>query len=146
MGWSYTGDPSGSSKDAVRFLIQDVNSSKPLVQDEEIEWALTQEANLYTAAAAICDSLVAKAGGVKFKKIGELAISYDPHFYSILSGKLRARGAGNQLPYVGGISIADKMALQADPDWVAPRFATGLDDNPAAPSPATPSANPLTTI
>lgn len=149
--WNYSGDPSTSEKDAVRFLIQDTNTSKQLFQDSEIYWTLTQEMNIYTAAAALCDVLVAKAGGVKGKKISEFAIQYDPMFYRTLAGTLRARGAGHQLPYAGGISIADKQAQQGDPDWVAPSFARGLDQNSQAPSPASPAnggsgtnGNPLT--
>ena len=42
----------------------------------------------------------------------------------------------HQLPYVGGISIADKMAQQDDPDWVPARFFRGMFDNSRASQPA----------
>jgi len=130
----------------IRLWLQDTNTNRQLFQDEEIDWAQTQEANKYMAAASLCDVLIARAGGIKSKKISEFQISYDPRYYQLLAGQLRARGAGHQVPYAGGISIADKTALQSDPDWVPPAFPRGLDDNPAAPAPATPSTNPLTTI
>lgn len=147
MGWSYSGNPGASGKDAVRFLIQDTNTNKQLVQDEEIEWTLTQEANVYTAAASICSQLVIKfgGGGVKKKKIGELMIEFDPVFYRGLAASLSARGMGHQIPYAGGISVADKNRQEQDPDWVAPKVYRGLADNPAAPQPQMPPAHPLET-
>ena len=141
----YTGSTAGE-RWQIRLLIQDTNTARQLFQDEEIDWQQTKEANIYMAAAALCDVLVAKAGGVKSKKISEFAISYDPRYYQSLAAQLRARGFGHQVPYAGGISIADKLAQQSDPDWVPPAIPRGLDNNPAAPAPATPNTNPLTTI
>ena len=40
MTWNYSGDPSLSSRDAVRFLIGDTDPNDPLVTDEEIAYAL----------------------------------------------------------------------------------------------------------
>jgi len=59
MAWSYDGDPSVSSKDHVRFLIGDTYSGDPLVSDEEINFALTQEANPYRAAAVVARHIAA---------------------------------------------------------------------------------------
>jgi len=146
MAWSYSGDPSSSPKDAVRFLIQDTNPASPIVQDEEINWVLTNEMNVWMAAAAICDTLIGRGGAVKMKKVDGLMIAYDRAFYTALALGLRARGMNYQVPYAGGISVADKEALEADPDWIRPSILRGLDDNPLAPSPATPPANPLTSV
>lgn len=140
MGWSYSGNPGASNKDAVRFLIQDTNTSRQLVQDEEIEWMIGQEANIYMAASQICTQLVVKGGGggVKRKKVGDLMIEYDTAFYRALAGSLSARGVGHQVPYAGGISKTDKQLQQTDPDWVKPKFARDMENNPAAPQPQIP--------
>jgi len=45
MSWTYTADPSSSSKDAVRYLIGDVNEADQLVQDEEIYFNLAEVNN-----------------------------------------------------------------------------------------------------
>lgn len=55
--WSYSGDPATSELDQVRFYVQDTDEARPLLQDEEIEFLLTQWAAsfgspLYTAAVA----------------------------------------------------------------------------------------------
>lgn len=130
----------------VRLYIQDINTLRQLFQDEEIDFQITKAANAYCAAADLCDVLVARAGGVKRKKISEFEIEYDPQFYRQLGGQLRANGAGHQVPYAGGISIGDKLSQQSDKDWVTPAIPRGLDDNPQAPAPATPSTGPLTTL
>lgn len=150
MSWSYSGDPNGSTKDAVRFLIQDTTTARQLVQDEEIEFAINQEMNHFMAAALICKTLVIRAGGVRRKRIADFDISYDPEMYRILANQLEARGMTYQMPYAGGISVADKLAVQSNPDNVAPKFAVGLDDNASAPQPADPpvsgTGNPITTL
>jgi len=143
--WSY--DPGmGTDKDKVRFLVQDTNTNKQLFQDQEIIWVISTEDNIYTAAAMLCDQLVTKAGGVSKKTIGDLSISYNPAFYRTLGGQLRARGAGNQVPYAGGISVGDKEAQAEDIASTSPSIVRNLDNNLAAPGPALPSNNPLTSI
>lgn len=132
MSWTY--NPAlPSERDQVRFLIQDTNTSKQLFQDSEIDWVLTQEMNVYTAAASLCDTLVFKAGAVRAKKIGDFGITYDPSLYRTLGGSLRARGMGHQVPYAGGLTNSDKSTLQLDTDAVQPSISRGQSDNPAAP-------------
>jgi hypothetical protein len=145
MSFSY--DPSlTEDKDQVRFLVQDTNASKQLFQDEEIAWVLRTEANIYTAAAQLCDLLIAKAGSTRKKIIGDLSITYDVVFYRSLAGNLRARGAGHQMPYAGGISITGKQQQQGDSDATPPSVFRNLEENPAAPSVSVPPINPLETI
>lgn len=135
-----------TDKDQVRFLIRDTNSARPFFQDEEIVWAISQAPNIYIAGAELCEQLLLSAGGVKSKKIGDFAISYDPSFYRMLAGSLRARGMGNQMPYAGGISQSDKQIQQGDTDAVQPSIMRRLDDNPAAPQPQIPPKTPLETL
>ena len=73
----------------VRFLIQDTNSARPLCSDGEIQFMISYQANIYMAAAACCDVLVAKAGNLKTRWIGDLFITMDPVFYRGLSASLR---------------------------------------------------------
>ena len=151
MAWTYdvtllqsatAGFYSGSTlgvRYQIRLLLQDVQTARQLLQDEEIDWFQTTEMNAYMAAAAACSSLVARAGNVKSKRIGDLSLGYDPQFYDGLRLRLQARGMTYQLPYAGGLSIADKMSQQGNVDAVVPRFFLGLGDNPGAsqPSPGT---------
>lgn len=42
MSWSYSGDPTSSKIDECRFLIGDTNINAPIMQDEEIQYIITQ--------------------------------------------------------------------------------------------------------
>lgn len=130
----------------IRLLIQDTRTTRQLLQDEEIDWFQTQEMNVYTMAAAACESLVARGGGIKFKKISEFSESFDIEFYRTLAGQLRSRGMGYQMPYAGGISSSDKATQQDDSDWVIPSIVRGLGDNPTAISSVVSEEDPLTSL
>lgn len=41
MSWSYSGNPSDSALDECRFLIGDTNESEPIMQDEEIQYIIS---------------------------------------------------------------------------------------------------------
>lgn len=146
----YTGATKGV-RWQIRLMIQDTNTNRQLFQDEEVDWQQTLWPNAATAAAALCDILVAKAGSVRSKKVDDLSITYDPMFYRSLAAQLRAQGAGYQVPYAGGISVADKEAVRADTDWVRPAINRNQDNNSQAPTAETPpiqggSGNPVTSI
>lgn len=144
MAWSY--NISGGDKDKVRLLIGDTNSNRPLLDDEEIEFFLSQEMNIYMAAAKCCDSLIAQDGIIAAKKVGDLQIKYDHHIFLGIKLRLEARGMGYQVPYMGGISVGDKEAQQSDTDWVEPTISRGLDDNPGAVAPQVNPPNAPTVV
>lgn len=127
-------------RNQIRFVLQDTDPTRPLLQDEEIDWIQTQEANQYMMAAACAETLVARQGNLKSKNIGPLQASYDAGFYRGLAARLRARGMTYQVPYVGGISIADKLAQEDDGDWVPPAIFRGIFDNTRATQPTPGSA------
>jgi hypothetical protein len=91
--------------------------------------------NAYMMAARCCESLVVQRGPVRRKDVGDLSITYDIAFYRSLAADLRARGLAYQSAYVGGISIADKIAQETNPDWVQPRVGIATFDNPSAEQP-----------
>jgi len=62
--WSYSGDPSATDRDQVRFYCQDTVENRPLLQDEEIDFLLSQwsaavNSPLYVAAVA-CEVIAGK--------------------------------------------------------------------------------------
>lgn len=134
--WTYSGDPATSSRDAVRFLIQDTNESAPLVSDEEIAWELSQHNNnLYRAAAVLANTVAATfAQAVQTKSVGSLSITYAARSeaYTSLARRLAARVRSKSViaPYAGGISISDKQTREADTDWNRPDFEIGMSDYP----------------
>lgn len=59
--WTYSGDPSTSLADELRFTIGDTDPEYPLLQNEEIAYALElHENNLLDTAIYCCQSILAK--------------------------------------------------------------------------------------
>lgn len=135
MAWSYDSTLT-TAKDQVRFLIRDTDTAKQQVQDEEILWLIKSEANIYMAAYAAGQMVVARTAagaGVSSKSVGDLSISYgglSDSGYQIHLKRLLARGSAHQVPSVGGISIADKDLIEADTDVPSSDFQRGMHDNP----------------
>ena len=82
MTWTYGGDPSANAKDEVRWLVGDIDSSNPQIQDEEINYVLTLHADPgadranYTAASVVARAIAAKYAGKADKTVGGLSIKY----------------------------------------------------------------------
>ena len=129
----------------VRFLIGDTNlSTGMLLEDEEIDWLLATEANVYMAAAMAADMIVTRMNGavvgatgpITRKRVGQTDITYangrTSEQYGSLAGSLRARGSNHQLPFAGGISVSDKATREIDTDRPAGRIRLGQFDSPDA--------------
>lgn len=117
MSWTYSGDPSSDDRDAVRFLIQDTDTNRQLATNEEIDWLLMQEVNVYTAAAKALQAVIHRQVGIGSKKVGDLSITFDFAAAQGAVKDLMMRGrAGYEVPTVGGISVAEKNTNEADTD------------------------------
>jgi len=57
MAYSYSGDPSDSVKDEVRFYLQDTDMSDPLLTDEEIDFYVTKLDPVYGSSVATASYL-----------------------------------------------------------------------------------------
>lgn len=136
MAWTYSGDPSASQRDAVRFLIGDTITADQLLQDAEIDFCIAQQSGSYLAAAMACESICALYSRLADSSIGDVSqsMSQKSAQYSAKAEELRRRAAINVLPGFGGISQSAKDDLNSDTDAVAQTFAKGLDDIPGAPS------------
>ena len=132
MAFSYSGDPSASDEDSVRFLLQDTVDTGHFLEDKEITWLLTQEMNVYTAAARGADMISGRSHNVKTKKVGDLSIAFGSETWKALAEWLRGRGYGYRIPTAGGIGRADKRTLTEDSDWVVPDFFRDLHRDPQA--------------
>lgn len=130
---TYSGDPSASSLDKVRFLIGDTNTNDAKLSDEEILWLISSEGNIYNAAALCCEQIVTSSRLVD-RKIGDLEIraSAQAQSFTSLAKSLRRRAAMSAVPWAGGISRADKSSREQDTDRVKPAFTVGQFDTPGA--------------
>ena len=133
MTWTYSGDPAGSDRDKVRFLVFDTDTNEQLLNDEEIAWVLTQATNIFMAAASCAEAIAAKfAKDINRSVVG---ISAQPSsragFYLELADKLRAQASTTTTHgsiFAGGLTISGKNTLDANADDVQPGFKKGQFD------------------
>ena len=131
-----------TDKDRVRWLIGDTSNADAteFSKDEEIQWALTQEANIYMAAASVAMAIYRKSreGGVQELKVGETRIRYDRAMeFRALAEDLRARGSPYKNPTAGGVEKSDTESMEEDTSLIQPSFGVGMLDNPGATSSST---------
>src|SRR5436190_1501256 len=132
MSWSYSGDPQTSVRDAVRFEISDTNSKRPLFQNEEIEYAIKQEAPAETpsefevlAAAARCMEALSRLFAAQADtEVGALRVVYSKHaeVYAERAAELRARAQEDHPPWAGGLSRAERDSKLENEDFLDPSF------------------------
>lgn len=135
MSWSY--EPGVSDKDTVRLLVGDTNPDQKQLHNEEVQWFLDNNANLYLAASEAAKSIAALYAREVDKHVGDLRIwaSQRQSQYLALAKELRLRAARGVSPYAGGISRSDKRSVQQNNDRVQPAFRRGQFDNPLVANP-----------
>jgi hypothetical protein len=136
----YSGNPSDSELDAVRFWAQDTGQT-PFLSDAEINYVISFYEDDATGAttvspvliaAACCDLIASKYVG--WVNINADGVSYSgdqlQQRYNALAAELRKTEkrltVSGAFPYVGGI-----LTNESPPPGVAPpNFGIGMDDNP----------------
>lgn len=135
VSWSYTPDLLATSPlMQVRLLIGDINEDTPLMQDEEIDYFLTQSAGSYYAAARCCDVLYSRYVQKDSVTVGPLTVNEREKAtdFMNLAKILRNRAAmeGGTVPNWGGNSIAEKIAVSEDEDRIGTAARVDGDANP----------------
>lgn len=130
MTWTYSGDPSLSKKDEVRFSVGDTNPKKPMLQDEEISWLLLQSGGDPAGASVrACESIIAALGRLCDQTVGSVSKAYSQMRLGYMDtlGILRRRAASTYAsPLVGGISRTQVMITNRNPDRVRPQFTSHM--------------------
>ena len=134
MTWSYSGDPSASDKDAVRFLVGDTDPEDPLVQDAEIVYAISVGGSPEIAAAVTCESLAARFAREADVKQGSSSETASQRFshYQDKANQLRLLATLDALPRFGGQYKSEKETFDSDTDAIQPNFRMGMADRPDA--------------
>ena len=133
MTWTYSGNPADSDRDRVRFLVFDTDVNEQLINDEEIAWLLSEQSNIYMAAANTAEAIAAKfAKDITRNAVGlSASVGNRAQFYLELADKLRAQMSTTNKHgevFAGGLTISGKQALDDDPDAVQPAFKIGQFD------------------
>lgn len=122
MGWSYDETQlTVSPRDAVRFNIGDTDKADPQLQDEEIDYLITQYTSVGAAAYHACLKIAARWAKKANRTIGSLSIQYRDKYeaYLQLAEEIRTeliiRNIG--LPTAGGyVTNGEGILLMRDPD------------------------------
>lgn len=145
MAFSYSGDPSQSDKDAVRFEIGDTVASAPIFQDAEINYAILTEtgftagapttlntADVYRSSARCFEILAGRMSAQADSTVGSLKLQYSKSAQNatLRAKQLRDRAIGMNAPYAGGQSISEKEGFRQDSDLPVPLFTRREFDNP----------------
>jgi hypothetical protein len=137
MAFTYSGDPSGSNRDKVRFLINDTDSTDPLFSDEEIAYLLTEWVNIYETSRAACETLVARFSRLAdstSKSVGDISVSesfsakskqYQDLANSLLARKMRKSPPSMKVNADSLLSTNDRNVTDFNTDFYA-----GIHDNP----------------
>ena len=94
MTWTYTNNPGGSSRDALRLAVGDTTENDPRLSDEEVEHFLgLYPDSLDLAAAKAAEAIAARYSSMAVSYVGDLDNS--PHlkaeYYLKLARQLRSR-------------------------------------------------------
>lgn len=134
----YSGDPSDSPQDAIRFLLGDIDNADLLLEDNEVTYLYDEAGDVFRAAADGAERIAAKLareidttaegnnyrGSQLFAHYNELAVK----LRAIADRELR-RGVK---PYVGGISHNERKKDDADADLIKSYFRSHEHDYPGS--------------
>ena len=78
MAFTYSGDPTTSTRNAVRFLLNDTDSGDVLFTDAELDYLITEWVNVYEICRAACETLVSRFSRLAdstSKSVGDISVS-----------------------------------------------------------------------
>lgn len=132
MTFTYSGDPSHSNRDQVRFLIGDTSKHDQILQDAEINWVLTQYNAPMNAAIRCCEVITAKFSRLSDESVGSVSKSFSQKadsYRKLRKDLVRRLMTEDCTPYCGGISSSDKITVNSNTDRVRPDFSVHMLEN-----------------
>lgn len=134
LQFTYSGDPASSPRDAVRFLVGDTNSKRPLLDDREVNHAIAEMVNLSLAAAFLADHLCARFTREADIKVGQVSksLSQVAKAFRQKALDLRDDACKTAAPSFPATHHSTLDALEQNNDLVDPAFSIGQFDNPFA--------------
>jgi len=102
MTWTYSGDPSSSNRDAIRFLVGDTDTDDQLLNDAEVAFCIAQAGEgLYQAAHDCAYAIASKFSRMATSKsVGDMSLAYQDRAqaYFNLANELLELGARRDPP------------------------------------------------
>lgn len=135
MAWTYSGNPSASTRDAVRFVIGDTDTTDQLLQDAEIDYMITEHGTIRMAASESCRAIAAKFARLMSRSIGGLSADFSAkhrQYLAMAESLLTAEDAYPVSPFLSGWNSAAKEAVELQQDRETTFARKGDMDNPRA--------------
>lgn len=133
MSATYSGNPSSSDQDQVRFLLGDTNMSEAKFTDEEVDFLLSTWIDPILAAAEGAQVLSSSATHwISYTADGNsLSLDQMQAKYSLLADQLRAmyRRANRAAPWNAQANRGEFEAYAADESVVRATFGKGMHDD-----------------
>jgi len=125
---SYSGDPSNSDLDLVRFLSGDSDIDEEYASDAEVNYCISSSGSANGAAVMVCDHIAAKFAREVDIKVGadgefQIKMSQLSKQFTDRANELRKRSALSASPWAASISISEKEDQEDRTDRVKPAFA-----------------------
>jgi len=135
MSFTYSGDPANSTRDAVRFMVQDTDQADYFLENAEIDWLISEESTTKAAAARAAKAIATQFARLADTDIESVSVKYSQKQRQYLQMATRleieaASGSGVASPDVNGVSIGDMESVREDDDRPRDRFYRGQFDNP----------------
>lgn len=126
---SYSGDPTSSPLDEIRFRLGDTDETSELLTDAEIEACIllaSDDENANDAAVMAVKAILAKlARSSADRQVGNLRLSKSQvvsHYRALLADLEAGANRGVSIPFAGGILVADKDIIYDDTSRVPAAF------------------------
>jgi len=132
MTWTYSGDPSDSTRDAVRFLVGDTDTTDQLITDEEIDYIVTTHGTLNRSSSEAARSIAAKFARLMNRSIGGLSADFSQkytHYMELADALLTNEEAFPVAPFISGFSRTAKETRELDSDRESTFSRKGVHDN-----------------
>jgi hypothetical protein len=138
MTFTYSGDPTTSTRNKVRFLINDTDSTDALFTDEELDYLIGEwGTNVYEICRAACETLVSRfvrLSDSTSKSVGDISVSESytakAQQYKDLAASFLLRNMRKAPPR----PFANAQALKSTNDRIVDDYNTdaytGIHDNP----------------
>lgn len=97
--WSYSGDPSRSNLDQLRFILGDTDPDDPQFQDEELQYLLNKYGSVEKAAIEACKLILTKVAKEVSYRVGPESVSLSDKYkhYKDLLAELTKPGVAYPL-------------------------------------------------
>ena len=137
MAFTYSTDPSTSTRNEVRFLINDVDSTDVLFSDAELDYLIAEWVDVYEICRAACETLASRFNRLAdstSKSVGDISVSESYSAKSKQYTDLAENFLKRRMRKTPPRPFANAQALKSTNDRLVEDYNTdayaGIHDNP----------------